>query len=472
MIPGLRILLFLCTVPCAGRGEREQRHCARILTLKRERGGGLSVKRKTNRAGGFLQDSPGTGGEYLGISSPGAGKTKPDGASAGFEASVVQWVNTLIDTGVRHDASDIHLEPCADKLQVRHRIDGALRDLPPCSKDVMAQVISRVKLLAGMDIAERRLPQDGSIHVEVAEKTIHIRVSSLPTVHGEKLVLRVLNPEKVVRPLEALGFSPLNLERYYRFLDNPYGMVLVTGPTGCGKTTTLYSTLQYLNSPEKNILTVENPVEYRLERINQVQVNSRIGLTFAATLRSALRQDPDIIMVGEIRDTETAEIVTRAALTGHLVFSTLHTNDAVRSITRLLDMGVKPYLLTASLVGIVSQRLVRLICLHCRDSYEPSPTDLAMIEASYPGKEVTRLYQGKGCAACSGTGFKGRTAIHEIMPVDEEMRQMIRSSSNTDTIRNCAVAKGMIPFIQDGIRRSKEGVTTLDEVMRVAYSAF
>ncbi len=430
------------------------------------------MKGRMNSAGSFLQGRPGNRGEHAGLSPLGTGEADPGETAAGFEASVVQWVNALIDAGVHHEASDIHLEPCADKLLVRHRIDGTLRDLPSCSKEVMAQVISRVKIMAGMDIAERRMPQDGSIHAEVADKTIHIRVSSLPTIHGEKLVLRVLNPEKVVRPLEALGFNPLNLERYYRFLDNPYGMVLVTGPTGCGKTTTLYSTLQYLNSPEKNILTVENPVEYRLERINQVQVNSRIGLTFAATLRAALRQDPDIIMVGEVRDAETAEIVTRAALTGHLVFSTLHTNDAVRSITRLLDMDVKPYLLTASLIGIVSQRLVRLICSHCRDSYEPSPTDLAMIEASCPGEEILRLYQGKGCTACSGTGFKGRTAIHEIMPVDEEMRQMIRSSSNTDAIRKSAVAKGMIPFIQDGIRRSKEGVTTLDEVMRVAYSAF
>ena len=389
-----------------------------------------------------------------------------------FDETVIQKVNALILDGVRNDASDIHLEPVKNKLLIRKRIDGALRDYPPLSKVISPQIISRIKLLAEMDIAERRLPQDGSMYIELEDTIIHIRVSSLPTVFGEKLVLRLLNPDNVIRPLDELGFTPVNLKQYYEFLEHPYGMILVTGPTGCGKTTTLYSSLQHLNVYEKNIITVENPVEYRLDRVNQVQVNSKIGLTFANTLRTVLRQDPDIIMVGEIRDPETAEIVTRAALTGHLVFSTLHTGDAVRSIIRLLDMGIQPFLLTSSLVGIVSQRLVRLVCLNCREPYKPSAKERGIIEAfNCDGNGIT-FYKGRGCDDCSGTGFKGRTAIHEVMIIDDEVRDMIRSSVNIERVKTTAISKGMTPLIRDGIDKSIQGITTLGEVIRVAYSTF
>ncbi len=390
----------------------------------------------------------------------------------GFEEPIVQAVDALLLDGLQNDASDIHLEPAEDGLQVRQRIDGVLKGYPPFSRAAMPQVISRLKLLAEMDIAERRLPQDGSIYLNSGQKVIHIRVSSLPTVYGEKLVLRLLNPEKVIRPLQELGFSSSNMLQYEHFLENTHGMILVTGPTGCGKTTSLYSTMQFLNDPTKNILTVENPVEFRLQRINQVQVNPKIGLTFAVMLRTVLRQDPDIIMVGEIRDVETAEIVTRAALTGHRVFSTLHTGDAARAVTRLLDMGVQPYLLTASLVGIVSQRLVRLICNDCRVPHTPTSRELAVLEEFEAAADAAVFYHGKGCASCNGSGFRGRTAIHEVMPIDAEIRKMIRAAVDNEQIRQRALSRGMIPLLLDGIEKSKKGLTTLGEVIRVAHSSF
>jgi len=393
-----------------------------------------------------------------------------DRLSNSFEESAIQSVNALIYDGVKKDASDIHLEPRENNLLVRLRIDGALRDYPPFPQEIMSQIISRVKLLAGMDIAERRLPQDGSMYLEIEGNMIHIRASTLPIIHGEKIVLRLLSPEKVIRPIEELGFSPMNLQRYYHFLDSSHGMILVAGPTGCGKTTTLYSTLQYLNKREKNIVSVENPVEYRLEGINQVQVNTKIGLTFASTLRTVLRQDPDIIMVGEIRDSETAEIVTRAGLTGQMVFSTLHTGDAARSITRLLDMGVQSFLLTSSLVGIISQRLVRIICPHCRQAYSPTKDEYNLLSKLHFEQKPDCLYRGSGCENCSGTGFKGRTAIHEVMAVDTELRNLIKNAVNTTELKAKAISQGMTPLIHDGIEKCKMGLTTLDEVVRVAYS--
>ena len=295
-------------------------------------------------------------------------------------ATVVEMVNSLIETAVSRDASDIHLEPRENGLRVRLRIDGVLRDSAPYPPEVAPLVISRLKILAGMDIAERRLPQDGNLQMEVNQERVNIRLSTLPTIYGEKLVLRLLRHDKIVMPLESLGFTEENYRRYMDFLNNAYGMILVTGPTGCGKTTTLYSTLHAVNSAEKNIITVEDPVEYRIDGINQVQVNNKIKLTFARTLRTILRQDPNIVMVGEIRDGETAEIATRAALTGHLVFSTLHTNDAPRAVTRLLDMGVERFLLTSSLVGIVAQRLVRLNCTNCLEPYSPEEEELTLYQ--------------------------------------------------------------------------------------------
>ncbi len=355
---------------------------------------------------------------------------------------------------------------------MRLRIDGLLRDSITYSREVAPLVISRLKLLAGMDIAERRLPQDGNLQMQVNESHINIRLSTLPTIYGEKLVLRLLSPDKIIMPLDSLGFNEENHRRYLEFLNNAYGMILVTGPTGCGKTTTLYSTLHYINSPGKNIITVEDPVEYRLEGINQVQVNNKINLTFAHALRTLLRQDPNVVMVGEIRDRETAEIATRAALTGHLVFSTLHTNDAPRAVTRLLDMGVERFLLTSSLVGVVAQRLLRLNCSHCRETYTPGKEELAFYEKVGGDRKISSFARGRGCEECAYTGFRGRTALHEVMPVDGTMRRLIMESGDTEEIRRYAISRGMQTFLQDGVNRAAQGLTTLQEVMQVAYTVF
>ena len=389
-------------------------------------------------------------------------------------APVVEMVNSLIETAVSRDASDIHLEPRENGLRVRLRIDGVLRDSAPYPPEVAPLVISRLKILAGMDIAERRLPQDGNLQMEVNQERVNIRLSTLPTIYGEKLVLRLLRHDKIVMPLESLGFTEENYRRYMDFLNNAYGMILVTGPTGCGKTTTLYSTLHAVNSAEKNIITVEDPVEYRIDGINQVQVNNKIKLTFARTLRTILRQDPNIVMVGEIRDGETAEIATRAALTGHLVFSTLHTNDAPRAVTRLLDMGVERFLLTSSLVGIVAQRLVRLNCTNCLEPYSPEEEELTFYQklGGSGGSGDVSFKRGRGCEKCDYTGFRGRTAIHEVMPVDETMRRLIMHSEDTEEIRRHAVSQGMQTLLQDGINRAVQGLTTLAEVIQVAYTVF
>ncbi|RJX28004.1 MAG: type II/IV secretion system protein [Dethiobacter sp.] len=388
------------------------------------------------------------------------------------EAPVVQLVNSLLDKAIKEDASDIHLEPVEKGLRVRLRIDGVLRDYPSPSKEAMPLILSRLKIQAGMNIAEKRLPQDGNIQMEWHKKDINIRVSTLPTIYGEKLVLRLLHPDKVIMPIDVLGFNIKNRQRYLKFLDNAYGLILVTGPTGCGKTTTLYSTLHYINKPELNIITVEDPVEYRLDGINQVQVNNKINLTFANALRTMLRQDPNVIMVGEIRDVETAEIATRAALTGHLVFSTLHTNDAPRTVTRLLDMGVEPFLLTSSLLGVVAQRLVRLTCRSCKTEYVPAEEELALFREISGDKDLPVFFKGRGCQKCNFSGFKGRTAIHEVMPVDGKMRQLILKSRDTEEIRSHAVALGMQSLMEDGIQKVREGITTLSELMQAAYNVF
>lgn len=386
--------------------------------------------------------------------------------------SVVQTVNSLLETAVKRKASDIHLEPWEKGLRVRLRIDGLLREAKSYSPEVAPLLVSRLKIMAGMDIAERRLPQDGNLQMQVNKKRINIRLSTLPTIYGEKLVLRLLSPEKIIMPLESLGFNEENYRCYLEFLQNSYGMILVSGPTGCGKTTTLYSTLHAINSPEKNIITVEDPVEFRLDGINQVQVNNKIDLTFARTLRSILRQDPNVIMVGEIRDKETAEIATRAALTGHLVFSTLHTNDAPRAVTRLLDMGVERFMLTSSLVGVVAQRLIRLNCNDCLETYVPEKEKLAFLEKLGDGKNITSFTRGRGCEKCDYTGFRGRTAIHEVMSVDKTMRRLIMKSEDTEEIRRYAVSQGMQTLLQDGLNRVAKGQTTLEEVIQVAYTVF
>ncbi|MGI6309005.1 MAG: GspE/PulE family protein [Dethiobacteria bacterium] len=389
------------------------------------------------------------------------------------DVSAVQMINALLTLAVNRDASDIHLEPTEKGLRARLRVDGVLSDLNLYSREIAPLIISRLKILAGMDIAERRLPQDGNIQVEWNTLPVNIRLSTLPTIYGEKMVIRLLRPDKIVIPLNTLGFKAENHRSYLRFLQNAYGMILVTGPAGCGKTTTLYSTLHYLNNPGRNIITIEDPVEYRLAGINQVQVNNKIKLTFARTLRHILRQDPNIIMIGEIRDNETAEIATRAALTGHQVFSTLHTNDAPGAVTRLLDMGVEPFLLASALIGVVAQRLLRLTCNHCREKYSPTDEELVFYEELSGSKAGNVLFtRGRGCEKCHFTGFQGRTAIHEVMPVDEAMRRLILKASGTEEIRRHAVSRGMQTLLQDGLSRVKEGLTTLQEVLQVAYTVF
>ena len=396
-------------------------------------------------------------------------------AKAALEAgdeSAVGVVSDLIQEALNVEASDIHLEPKKENLRVRLRVDGVLRDLPTYSSSLLPLVLSRVKIMAGMDIAEKRTPQDGNINLTINDRTVNIRASSMPTIFGEKIVLRLLSVERVVRPVDDLGFSSDNRDRYLSFLNNASGMILITGPTGCGKTTALYSTLSYINTPEKNIITVEDPVEYRLEDIVQIQVNNKINLSFANALRSVLRQDPDVIMVGEIRDNETAGIATRAALTGHLVFSTLHTNDAPRAVTRILDMEVEPYLLTSCLVGVVAQRLVRLNCPFCTETYKPPGEELAFYLQATGCKSLPDFKRGKGCPQCGHTGFKGRTAVHEVMPIDDTIRNIIRRSGDTEKIRHRAHSLGMTTLAGDGLQRAAEGLTTIKEVFARAYSTF
>ncbi|NLJ55891.1 MAG: type II/IV secretion system protein [Firmicutes bacterium] len=391
-------------------------------------------------------------------------------ASAG-DLSAEQMINFLLSMALSRDASDIHLEPTEKGLRVRLRVDGILNNLDTYTREMGSLVISRLKILAGMDIAEKRLPQDGNIPVMWAALPVNVRLSTLPTIRGEKMVIRLLRPDKIVIPLNTLGFKEEKYCSYLRFLRHTHGMILVTGPAGCGKTTTLYSTLYHLNQPGRNVITIEDPVEYRLAGVNQVQVNNKIKLTFARALRHILRQDPDIIMIGEIRDNETAEIATRAALTGHQLFSTLHTNDAPGAVTRLLDMGVEPFLLASALVGVVAQRLFRLTCNHCREEYTPSTEELAFYEEQSGSSAGDTLFtRGKGCEQCHFTGYLGRTAMHEIMPVDETMRKLILKAGGTEEIRRYAVNQGMQTLLKDGLSRVKEGLTTLQEVLQVAYT--
>lgn len=381
-------------------------------------------------------------------------------------APIIQVVNGIISQALREGASDIHIEPQEDNIVIRFRVDGVLRQVMAIPKSVHPLVTTRIKVMAGMNIAERRIPQDGRIIISSNGKDVDLRVSSLPTIFGEKIVMRILNREDVLIGLDKLGFGEDALENVKKLLSKPYGMILVTGPTGSGKTTTLYSMLKKLNTVEKNIITVEEPVEYQLEGINQVQVNEKIGLTFSNVLRYVLRQDPDIIMVGEIRDRETAEIAVRSALTGHLVLSTLHTNDAPSTITRLVDMGIEPYLVASSLVGVIAQRLVRKVCSYCKEAHVVSERDILVSEGFEPG---TIYYVGKGCEECGNTGYKGRTGLFEIMLMSEDIQRLTVERAPASRIRNQAIKEGMITLREDGIRKVKAGITTPEEVMRVAF---
>ncbi len=382
-----------------------------------------------------------------------------------FEAPVVRLVNLLIEEAVASEASDIHIEPSEDTLRVRYRIDGILYDLEAPPRRLQAAVTSRIKLMAELNIAERRLPQDGRIRMTLNARRVDIRVSSVPTIHGESIVMRLLDRSSVFMPFDKLGFSPGITRTFDRFINQPNRIVLVTGPTGSGKTTTLYAALDKINAPEKKIITIEDPVEYQLKGVNQIAVRPKIGLTFASGLRHIVRQDPDVIMVGEIRDLETAEISIQAALTGHLVFSTLHTNDAPGAITRLQDMGAEPYLLASVLSGVLAQRLVRRICQSCRTPHEPDPADLLAIGVT--DVQGAQLYRGEGCDACRKTGYKGRVGIYELFTITEDIRSLILRRAATNEIRRAAVEGGMVTLREDGWAKARAGLTTIEEILRV-----
>ncbi|MNS26329.1 Type II secretion system protein E [compost metagenome] len=377
---------------------------------------------------------------------------------------IVRLVNQMIQQAVHLKASDIHVDPGENNLAIRYRIDGLLRTERVIPKQMQGFITARLKIMAKLNIAERRLPQDGRMKLQFDLKMVDIRVSSLPTIHGEKIVLRLLDLSTGVKSIDHLGFSVRDMEVFKDMIEKPYGILLITGPTGSGKTTTLYSALNHLNNESSNIITVEDPVEYQLEGINQVHVNPAIGLTFAAGLRSILRQDPNIVMVGEIRDNETAEIAIRASLTGHLVLSTIHTNDAISTITRLRDMDIEPYLIASSLLGVVAQRLVRRICPECRTSY--TPTEQETILLNNHGREVQTLYRGKGCGNCNQTGYRGRLAIHEVLLINDRIRQMITSSASVEELRQAAREQGLVDLMDDGFDKVLQGVTTVQEVLR------
>ena len=379
---------------------------------------------------------------------------------------VIRLVNFYIASAVEKEASDIHIEPFENKMRVRFRIDGVLREQQSPPLNLKAGILTRIKIMSKMDIAEHRLCQDGRINILVGEKMIDLRVSVIPTLYGEKVVMRILDRSSLMLDLTKLGFSEDALKKYNAAIETPYGIVLVTGPTGSGKTTTLYSTLARLNKPDRQIMTIEDPVEYNLHGINQIQVNEDIGLSFAAALRAFLRQSPNIILVGEIRDSETAEIAIRAALTGHLVFSTIHTNDAPTTINRLVDIGIPPYLVASALILIQAQRLVRRICSSCKEKDKVNPKILEEMNIPADAFPEGITYRGKGCSECNHTGYKGRVGLYEIMPISPKIRSMILKGASSDKIGEQAVEDGMNTLKLDGLQKVQEGTTTIEELMR------
>lgn len=385
------------------------------------------------------------------------------------DAPVIKFVNSLIFRAVKEKASDIHIEPFEKEFVVRFRVDGVLYDVIRQSKKAHAAISSRIKVMGTLDIAEKRLPQDGRIKIKIAGKDVDLRLSTVPTLYGERLVMRILEQSGTPLQLPQLGFSPKSADIIDKLIFRKYGIILVTGPTGSGKSTTLSSCLVKLNSPERNILTVEDPVEYQLLGVNQVQVNSKIGLTFASALRSFLRQNPDIIMVGECRDKETAEIAINASLTGHLVLSTLHTNDASGAAPRLIDMGVEPFLVASSLLGIIAQRLIRKVCLKCRTPHKL--TDFEMQELGITSVPASaQIFRAVGCASCTQTGYSGRTVISELMVIDDKIRSLIIRNSDAGTIKKAAAEAGMISLREDGVSKVLNGFTTVDELMRATHA--
>jgi len=391
------------------------------------------------------------------------------GEEAG-EAPVIRFVNLILADAIRKRGSDIHLEPYEKVFRVRYRIDGVLHDVMAPPKQMEAAILSRLKIMANMDIAERRLPQDGRISVKFSNKEVDLRVSSLPTIFGEKIVMRILDKSGVVLDLQKLGFEADDLERFSKIIQTPYGMILVTGPTGSGKSTTLYAAVSTINSAEINIMTAEDPVEYNLPGVNQVHVRDDIGMSFQVALRSFLRQDPDVILVGEMRDTETASIAIRAALTGHLVFSTLHTNDAPSTVTRLLDMGIVPFLVSSSLLLVVAQRLCRRICVECREQIELPLSVLLDVGFRPEEAEGIKVFKGLGCGNCANTGYRGRMAIHEILYINAELQEAIVKLRPANELKDIATKHGMRTLRQAGLRKVALGMTTLDEIIRVTFA--
>ncbi|WP_287153578.1 type IV-A pilus assembly ATPase PilB [Candidatus Solincola tengchongensis] len=383
------------------------------------------------------------------------------------DAPIVKYVNLLISEAVADRASDVHIEPMESDVRIRFRIDGVLHEIRRNPKQIHPGVVARIKVMADMNIAEKRLPQDGRTSVEVMGKPVDLRVASLPTIHGEKIVLRILDKSASLMSLEELGFSEENLERYSRSFNKPYGTILVTGPTGSGKTTTLYATLNVLNTIKKNIITVEDPVEYRLPLINQVQVHYKAGLTFAAALRSILRCDPDIVMIGEIRDPESAQIAIESALTGHLVLSTLHTNDAPSALTRLLEMGIEPFLIASAVDCVSSQRLARRLCERCKEPYEPDEEYLEKIGFRWGDEEEHVLFRPRGCPACNNTGFRGRVGIFEVLEVTENIEHLVARNAPHVEIAEMARSEGMRTLREEGFIKVRQGITSLEEVLRV-----
>jgi general secretion pathway protein E len=386
---------------------------------------------------------------------------------ASDEAPVIRLVNSTLFQAVKQRASDIHIEPFERELVVRYRIDGILYNVLTPPKRIQPSITSRVKIMAGLNIAEKRLPQDGRIRVTIAGKNIDIRVSIIPTAHGERIVMRLLDKTSILLKLEDIGFSADKLKTFNRLIHRPHGIILITGPTGSGKTTTLYAALTRINSPDKNIITAEDPIEYQIRGIGQIQVNPKINLTFANGLRSILRQDPDVIMVGEVRDLETAEIAIQASLTGHLVFSTLHTNDSAGAITRLIDMGIEPFLASSSVIAIMAQRLVRIVCPDCRQQYSPGEEELGEIGMDSAMAAGKPLYRAIGCQNCLGTGYHGRTGIFELLALDDDIRTLILKNYDSNTIKKTATDKGMLTLRQDGAKKVLKGITTIEEVLRV-----
>jgi type IV pilus assembly protein PilB len=388
------------------------------------------------------------------------------GLAAADEAPIVKLVNSLIADAVRKGASDIHIEPYEKAMRVRFRIDGVLQEMMAPPFKFKAAIISRLKIMAELDIAERRVPQDGRIKIKVLNRTIDLRVSSLPTIFGEKIVMRILDKSNLNIDLEKLGFEPQAMKEFVSAIANPYGMVLVTGPTGSGKTTTLYSALSRVNTPEVNVMTAEDPVEYNLDGINQVLVNEDVGLTFAAALKAFLRQDPNIIMVGEIRDLETASIAVKAALTGHLVLSTLHTNDAPSAIGRLIDMGIEPFLVASSINLVLAQRLVRRACASCKQPITLEDEVLAELQLTPEQAQGATFKEGEGCVDCNNTGYRGRQGVYEVMPMTSRLRDLVLDRASAGEIKKLAIEEGMLTLRRDGLEKLKRGITTVEEILK------